>query len=138
MPNYKFPDKLDPKFKEFYETIVAISGLDLPITSDWRSPEANAGASGSSSTSLHLSGRAVDLDTNRNDSKRFFIFAKAVFLASLVMDKRISLDVAMDLSHPRPTDLCVELEMVNSDKDTHIHLGLDPKAPGGELIVRAD
>ena len=118
---WKHPEKINPEFKSFYEAIVLESGLSLPITSDWRSSESNA-AAGGVPTSLHVLGSAGDVDLPPKNAKLCWQLTKAVMRVA----DRMGLETQ------------VELELVNSAKDTHAHVGLNPRAPGAKLIVRAD
>lgn len=89
----------------------------LTITSDARTAEENAAASGSSPTSLHLSGRAFDL-RYPGSPELVWQFVEAV----------------MVVSRGRP----VELELVNSAVDKHIHIALLAADRQSKLIIRAD
>jgi hypothetical protein len=93
------------------------AGFALTITSDARTPEENAAASGSSPTSLHLLGRAFDLRYPATP-ELVWRLVDAIYLAS----------------GSRP----VELELVHSAVDTHVHLALLPVGKVSKLIVRAD
>lgn len=89
----------------------------LILTSDARPPAENAAASGSSPTSLHLQGRAFDL-RYPDSAELVWRFVDAVMLAS----------------GTRP----VELELVNSAQDKHLHIALLPEGRQSRIIVRAD
>lgn len=89
----------------------------LTITSDARTPEENAAASGSSPTSLHLTGRAFDLRYPATDELVWRL-----------------VDAVMLVSGQRP----VELELVHSAIDKHVHLALLPADRQSRLEVRAD
>lgn len=93
------------------------AGFPLTITSDARTQVENDAASGSSPTSLHLLGRAFDLRYPASP-ELVWKLVDAIFLAS----------------GSRP----VELELVHSAVDTHIHLALLPVGKVSRLIVRAD
>lgn len=92
-------------------------GFPLVLTSDARTPEENAAASGSSPTSWHLQGRAFDLRYPAS-AELVWRFVDAVFLAS--------------------GDRPVELELVHSAKDSHLHIALLPAGRQSRIIVRAD
>lgn len=89
----------------------------LTITSDARTAEENAAASGSSPTSLHLLGRAFDL-RYPDTPEHVWELVAAVLVVS---------------GH-RP----VELELVHSATDQHVHLGLLAADRQSKLIIRAD
>lgn len=118
---WKHPELVDFSCAVWLDDIREYYDAPLTITSDARTLEENATASGSSPTSLHLQGRAFDL-RYPGTPEEVWRLVEAVFVVS---------------GHR-----AVELELVNSATDKHIHLGL--YAPPGtaeresKLIVRAD
>jgi hypothetical protein len=57
---FKHPDQMDPAALQFFDKCRDLGGVPWTLTSDFRTAEQNAAASGSSPTSLHLLGRAID------------------------------------------------------------------------------
>jgi hypothetical protein len=115
---FRHPELVDDSAAIWLDDIRQHFGAPLTLTSDARIPEENAVASGSSSTSLHLLGRAFDLRW-LDDPDALWRFVDAVML----------------VSGTRP----VELELVNSAQDRHIHLGLYPNGSHhSRLLIRAD
>lgn len=99
------------------DDIRELCGFPLIITSDARTQAENDAASGSSPTSLHLTGRAFDLRYPKS-AEDVWKLVDAVYLAS----------------GERP----VELELVHSAQDQHVHIALLPAGKASRLIVRAD
>lgn len=115
---FRHADLVDNAAAVWLDDIRELFGLPLVLTSDARTPAENAAASGSSPTSLHLLGRAFDLQWIA-DSGHLWRFVEAVYLAS--------------------GERAVELELVNGPADRHIHVGLYPdEGHESRLLVRAD
>src|SRR5690348_10699290 len=57
---FHHPEGMDYSYLVFLDNVRAAYGFPIVLTSDFRTPAENAAASGSSPTSLHLIGRAVD------------------------------------------------------------------------------
>jgi hypothetical protein len=108
----KHPELMNAAFLVWLDHVRDIAGVPFVLTSDARTPEENAAASGSSPTSLHLLGRAVDFQNPENVTDRYHIVA-AIF--------------ACESTAPGP----IELELVHGPSDHHIHLGcyLQPSHP---------
>lgn len=92
-------------------------GHPLVLTSDARTQAENDAASGSSPTSLHLQGRAFDMKWIP-DPVLLWRFVDAVFL----------------VAGGDP----VELELVNSATDKHLHFAVLPAGKQSRLLIRAD
>jgi len=114
---FKHPELVEVEAAHFLDDVRAAYGQPLVVTSDARTPEENAAASGSSPTSWHLQGRAFDLKWITNPAA-LWRFVRAVY------------QIAGNRG--------VELELVNSATDKHIHLALLPVAGGSRLLIRAD
>jgi hypothetical protein len=115
---FRHPELVDDAAAVFLDDLRDLYGDPLVITSDARTLEENDAASGSSATSLHLVGRAFDLQWIV-DPEALWRFVDAVFVTA--------------------GERAVELELVNSARDKHIHVGLYPN--GGHrsrLLIRAD
>lgn len=114
---FKHPELIDDRCAVWLDDIREAAGFPFVITSDARTQAENDAASGSSPTSLHLQGRAFDLRYPKS-AEEVWRLVDAVFLAS--------------------GDRPVELELVHSAQDQHIHLALLPAGKTSRLIVRAD
>jgi hypothetical protein len=117
LSEFRHPELVLEEAVRFLEAVRAIYAAPLVLTSDARTPEENAQASGSSPTSWHLSGRAFDL--------RYPGSAELVwrFVAAVVK-----------VAGERP----IELELVNSKSDRHLHLAVLPPGRPSRMLVRAD
>lgn len=114
---FRHPELVEDTAAVWLDDIRDAYDAPLVLTSDARTPEENAAASGSSPTSLHLQGRAFDL--------RYPDSAELVWRF---------VDAVMLVSGTRP----VELELVNSAQDKHLHIALLPEGRQSRIIVRAD
>ncbi|HSE45225.1 MAG TPA: hypothetical protein VLA89_07835 [Gemmatimonadales bacterium] len=92
-------------------------GFPLYVIDDARMPEDRP--PGSSPSSLHYAGRAFDLKWIQPATKLYHF-----------------VDVAMRVAAERR--LNIELELVNSLKDRHVHLGVQKFGVESELIVASD
>lgn len=111
------PELLDYGCAVWLDDIREYADFPFVLTSDARTAEENAAASGSSPTSLHLLGRAFDLQYPTTP-EQVWLFMEAVFIVS--------------------GGRAVELELVHSAQDQHIHIGLYPDTRSSRLLVRAD
>ena len=114
---FKHPERVQTDAARFLDAVRHDYGGILMLTSDARTPEENAAASGSSPTSWHLHGRAFDLQWIQNP-EALWRFVDSVYLVAG--------------EHP------VELELVNSRADQHIHLAYLPEGRLSRLLIRAD
>lgn len=114
---FRHPELVDNAAAVWLDDIRESCGFPLILTSDARTPEENAAASGSSPTSLHLTGRAFDLRYPKS-AEDVWRFVDAVYLCS----------------GERP----VELELVKSARDQHLHIALLPAGKVSRLLVKAD
>lgn len=114
---FRHPELVDTHAARFLDAVRGTAGVPIHLTSDARTPEENAAASGSSPTSLHLTGRAFDFryPTSPEDVWKL---VDAIYLQAA--------------GDP------VELELVHSARDQHIHVALLPAGKVSRLIVRAD
>lgn len=117
LTEFSHPTLVDNAAATWLDDIRELCGFPLTITSDARTHEENAAASGSSPTSLHLQGRAFDLRYPAT-AEQVWKLVDAVYLAS----------------GERP----VELELVHSANDKHVHIALLAPGKVSHLIVRAD
>lgn len=117
LSEFRHPELVQNDAAVWLDDIREACGFALVLTSDARTPAENAAASGSSPTSLHLTGRAFDLRYPAS-AEQVWKLVDAVYLAS----------------GERP----VELELVHSATDKHVHLALLAAGSQSRLIVRAD
>jgi len=120
---FHHPDLVDHAAALFLDQLREHYGHFLWLTSDARTKAENSSASGSSPTSLHLLGRAFDLRWP-GDEERMWQFLEGFFL---------TLGWTPPITKPS-----VELELVHSATDKHIHFGLFPNDRPSRLIVAAD
>ncbi len=113
---FKHPELILDAAAVWLDDIREYADFPLVLTSDARTAEENAAASGSSPTSLHLLGRAFDL-RYPDTPEHVWELVAAVFVVS---------------GHRS-----VELELVHSAQDSHVHLGLYPDARESRLLVQA-
>jgi len=114
---FRHPDLVDGDAAKFLDEVRWRYGFPLYITDDARMPEDRP--PGSSPSSLHYAGRAFDLKWIQPATKLFH-FTKC----------------AMEVAAERQVN--IELEIVNSLKDRHIHLGVQKPGVESELIVASD
>lgn len=106
---------MSPEILTLLDDVREMCGVPLRLTSDYRSPAANAAASGSSPTSLHLLGRAVDFVPAVWDRETLFRIVAAVILCK--------------------KDASIELELVQGAADKHVHLGVFPDKRASRLVL---
>lgn len=97
---------VDFDFAKWLDVVRLYARVPLVLTSDARTPAENT-AAGGSPTSLHLLGRAVDIRWNFSNEQLFKI-----------------LDAVCDAGQGRG----VELEVVPTGAQAHLHIGLFPDA----------
>ena len=114
---FKNPDLVDGNAARFLDEVRHRYGFPLFITDDARHKD--DAPKGSSATSLHYQGRAFDLSWIAPAQKL------ARFVESVIT---VSGEWGVDY----------ELELVNSLKDRHVHLGLQLPGHPSEVIVAAD
>lgn len=117
-PNeFKHPDLVDADAAYYLDTVRHRFGFPLYVTDDAR--VVGDRPPGSSPSSLHFAGRAFDLRWIQ-PAERLYHFTKC----------------AMEVAAER--QVCIELELVNSLRDRHIHIGLQRPGVENELIVAAE
>lgn len=114
---FRHPDAVDADAVRYLDQVRHEYGFPLYITDDARMPEDRP--PGSSPSSLHYAGRAFDLKWIQPATKLYHF-----------------VDVAMRVAAERR--LNIELELVNSLKDRHVHLGVQKPGHESELIVAAE
>lgn len=117
---FHHPELMNEDALRFFDAARHISKVSWTLTSDARTPEQNAKASGSSPTSLHLVGRAID-----------FVPADGWTKESIWK----IVDGIMQAYYGQRNG--VELELVHGPDDKHVHLGLFPdnRPPRLELTI---
>lgn len=119
---FKHPDLVDYSAAAFLDRLRDAYGAPITLTSDARTREQNTKAGGSP-TSLHLLGRAFDLRWPGSEQQAWS-WLEAYFVA---------------LGWKPPADpRSVELELVHSATDKHIHFGFFPDDRPSRLIVAAE
>lgn len=118
---FKHPELMDTTFLLFLDKVRELSMFAFHLTSDARTKEENEAlkSSGSSPTSLHLKGRAVDFTWPKEKPWEEF--------ARLAMAVPIARDML-------PNRFGYELELV---LDGHVHLGLFLDDRPDRLIIAA-
>ena len=111
MVSWKHPDKIAPRFKTLVEGALASAKVALPVTSDWRDP-ATFKDPGASPTSRHCFGEAADFDIPRKGHGHLV----GPFVVALI-HRTDAMGITNEL----------EIELVASAKDSHLHVALDPK-----------
>lgn len=114
---FEHPDMVDADAAKFLDEVRHRYGSPLYITDDARLPDEAPG--GSVGTSLHYTGRAFDLHWI-TPAHRLAHFVESV------------VEVAKEWG------IHYELELVNSLKDRHVHLGLQKPGVWSEVIVASD
>lgn len=120
---FRHPELVNHTAALFLDALRDHLGHFLWLTSDARTLVENKAARGSSPTSLHLLGRAFDLRWP-GDEERMWQFVEAFFMT-------------LGWTPPKVRQ-AVELELVHSALDKHVHFGLFPDARPSRLIVAAD
>lgn len=114
---FRHPDLIDPEAAYYLDDVRHHFGFPLYVTDDARMPEDHP--AGGSPSSLHYAGRAFDLKWIQPASRLFHFVACAMNVATT-------------------RGVRIELELVNSLKDRHVHLGVQRPGVEDELIVAAD
>ena len=114
---FHHPELMDYAFCVFLDHVRYEYGFPLVLTSDARTSAENAAASGHAANSRHLVGQAVDM-VFPPTAQHLWQLVAAVF------------SVAGD----RP----VELELVHSAQDRHVHVAFLEAGKASTLIVAAD
>jgi len=102
---FHHPELVNYQAASWLDSIRGVYGKPLVLTSDARTADENAAASGSSPPSLHLLGRAFDLRLP-SSPEDLWAFVVAVYRCSQWRS--------------------VEVELVSGPNDKHVHIGLYP------------
>lgn len=112
------PEMMNEGFMRWLDRVRTLCGVEFHVTDDGR--DAHDAPSGSSKTSLHYLGRAVDIRTyTLSAQQKWRIMAAVVALAN-------------------DAPGAVEIEWVKGPTEEHLHLGVDEKAEWNEFIVNND
>lgn len=117
LTEFKHPELVEASAAQFLDDVRGAYGQPLTLTDDARLP--GDMPPGGSPNSLHYVGRAFDLHWSFTDTS-LWRFVDAVF--------------EMAAAH----HTSVELELVYSATDHHVHLGVFPDRRSSRLLVRAD
>lgn len=146
---FRHPDRMDAAYLQWLDKVRHATGVPFHLTSDARTPQENAAASGSSPTSLHLEGRAVDFGLDPWDRETVWDLAAAVVLTPTGVGKELELvdgNGAIPASNvtasvvaairQAPTDAAA-LAILRGlqSHDRHIHLGLFPDVRPSRLVL---
>ena len=114
----KHPEGMSFSFMQYLDDVRADFGYPMRLTSDFRTPEHNATLPGHSPRSRHLVGEAVDVAWPPT-ANHVWMLVEAV-----IAQKRAGIPV--------------ELELVHSDRDRHIHIAFLEPGQSSRIIVAAD
>jgi len=114
---FHHPELMDYAFCTFVDDVRHEFGFPVVLTSDARTANENAAASGSRPTSRHLAGQAVDFKFPPTANHLWLLVA-----------------AVMRCMRAPP----VELELVNSAQDQHVHLAWLEPGRASKLLVKAD
>ena len=120
---WRRPEKMTGRFLTLLEGAAGDCGIYPTITSDYRDPAANAAASGASMTSRHLAGEAVDFKIPH------------VGPGAIVGPLLVALIRRADAMGCTKE---LEIELVASVKDNHLHIALDPSQKAPAIFGAAD
>src|SRR5437764_11274818 len=116
LAEFRHPELMSEEFVAWLDRVRAEYGFPLTLTSDGRTAAENAVASGSSPSSRHLCGEAVDAAFPPT-ANHLWLFVQAV----------------MRCAAARP----IELELVHSHRDSHVHVAWLQPGRASSLIVAA-
>lgn len=133
---FKYPELMKEWFVYWLDTVRDVANEKFILTSDGRPRNVNAGASGSSSTSLHLVGQAVDMKLPVRSRELWNIVSAVVLRSATSSELRKELERRE--VHGQLPVMGVELELVHGPTDRHIHLGVDSRVTFNELILADD
>jgi len=120
LSEFKHPELIEPLAANFLQAVRDRYGAPIRVTSDARTAAENA-AAGGSALSWHLRGRAFDLRWPADD-----VLAYKLIRAIILQAEEWS------------EDLTLELELVYSERDRHIHFAVKDNRTPSRLIVAAD
>ena len=115
---FRHPEIVDFEAAEFLDAVRAAYGAPLILTSDGRTAPENTRIPGHSVASLHLLGRAFDI--------RWTFTTRSLYRL-----------VEAVLQTARVHNVSVELELVKSATDQHVHIGLFPDVSHPSTLVLA-
>ena len=116
LKEFRHPERLEHEFLLWLDAIRHAAGVPFRLTSDARTPEGNAALKGSSPTSWHLLGRAVDFVPRPWSPESLAAVTTAV------------------IAQGRP----FELEFVAGPHDNHLHLALLPEGRASRVVLALD
>lgn len=116
---FKYPHKMDRRLLVFLDTVRDYFGNPIIITNDWR-PDNTTGPSGSSKSSWHKKGRAVDFRISYMGPTTKWKLVDRIYQAQA------------------DTETPIELELVWSKKDKHGHIAILNAGAESKLIIAGD
>jgi len=114
---FRHPDLVDYRFAMFVDDVRREYGFPIVLTSDARTPAENEAASGHAVNSRHLVGQAVDM---RFPPTAYHVWRLVEAVMKVTGDRSI------------------ELELVHSAVDQHVHLAFLEPGRASKLVVAAD
>jgi len=120
--SWKHPDKITTRFRSLIEGAEADCGVYLPTMSDWRNPATFKDA-GAAPTSRHYYGEAVDKDIPYKGH------GTSVGLLITALIRRATVMAILNE---------LEIEIVASERDSHLHIALDPSQENIAIFAAAD
>jgi peptidase M15-like protein len=116
---FRHPELFDYSFAVFIDQVRYEYGWPIVLTNDARTPAENEAlrSQGSAPNSRHLAGQAIDMEFPPS-SNHLWRLVEAV----------------MKVAGERP----IELELVNSSVDTHVHIAFLEPGRASKLLVKAD
>lgn len=118
---FKNPHLIAPDAAEFLQAVRTRYGHPIRVTSDARTATENV-AAGGSPLSWHVKGRAFDLRWPADDA-----------LAFNLVDA-----ILAEAAERTAEEITLELELVYSERDKHIHFAVKNNGSPNRLIVAAD
>lgn len=125
LSEFRHPELIQEDAATFLDAVRAHFGGPLLVTSDARTVAENK-AAGGSELSWHVKGRAFDLRWPATDALAFKL-VDAIFAVAAADQWRVG--------HPQQT---IELELVYSERDKHLHFAVKDNGSPNRLIVAAD
>jgi hypothetical protein len=114
---FRWPDQMDPEFVRWLDAVRGAAGVPMVITDDYRQPQ--DAPPGTSPSSLHYVGLAVDVRTRTWTPSEYWRVLAAVIAAAERAPGRIT------------------AELVHGPSDRHLHLDCLPGGGSAHRLVLA-
>lgn len=121
LSEFRHPELVNPRAAMLLSQVRTFFGRPMTLTDDARTPD--EAPPGASTTSLHYLGQAFDLRSREWDRETLWNFVGAVYQVSDNLPK-----------HERG----IELEIVDSATDKHVHLGFFLDGRANRLLVKPE